>query len=396
MNRTNNKRPWLIPLLIAVVLAAVLAVLLRPAPVDVEAARVVRGSMQVTVEDQGRTRARERYTVAAPIAGRLLRTGLDEGDRIEAGEVLANMAPTPDDPRTLATVRAALTAAVARHEESLALVEETRSNYERAASEAERRDELYEKNLVSKETRDSYRQTARAAQARLVSAQAAQAAAEAEEASARAQLLGVTQNGSTDATIPVLAPVAGRVLRVYEESERVVPAGTPLFQLSRGDELELLIDLLTEDAVKVHPGDPIIVSGWGGPSTLNGTVRYVEPGAFTKISTLGVEEQRVNVIGDLPDPPAELGAEFRIQAAIVTWHADDVLGVPTGAIFRRQGQWHTFAIESGRARLRELEIGHRGTDLAEVLGGIEENSLVIQFPSDLVADGVRVRYEGEE
>ncbi|MCB1624181.1 MAG: HlyD family efflux transporter periplasmic adaptor subunit, partial [Pseudomonadales bacterium] len=250
--------------------------------------------------------------------------------------------------------------------------------------------DLFAKGLVSAESRDSYSQNAAAERARASSARATLAAARSEVDSARARLLGVSGTANAAVTIEVRAPVSGTILRVVEESERVVQAGAPLFELGGSGGLELIVDLLTEDAVQVHPGDQIRATNWGGDHVLLGKVRYVEPGAFTKISTLGVEEQRVNVIGDLVDPPATLGAGYRVEAAIVTWTGEDVLKIPTSAIFRRQNAWRTFVVEDGRAHLRAVEIGRRGTEYAQVLGGLNEGARVIVFPSDLIDDGIRV------
>jgi HlyD family secretion protein len=333
-----------------------------------------------------------RYTVAAPISGRLLRTEVDEGRKVEAGDVLATMAPPPEDPRNQATARAELAAAEARARESEAALSEAESADAQARRETERRRDLFAKGAISIETREKYEQAARSSSARLDTARASLRAARAELERARSRLLGikVDGDGTQPMTSAVRAPVAGTVLQVPEQRDRVVPAGTPLFEIGEGDGLEIVVDLLTEEAVQVHAGDAIQITGWGAANTLAGRVRYVEPQAFTEISALGVEEQRVNVIGDLLDPPASLGAGYRIEAAIVTWRGEDVLRVPTSAIFQRGGQWHCFAIESGRARLRDVEIGHRGAEDAEVLGGLEQDDVVILFPSDLIEDGVSV------
>ncbi len=387
---TFNWKKWLIAGAIALVAVALLAALMWPSSVDLDLATAQRGPLSVTVEEQGRTRAMLRYTVAAPISGRLLRTHIDEGDRVEEGDVLVRIAPPPTDARTAATARADLAAAQAREREAGAAVIEAQGNFQLAKGEARRRADLYLKQAISAETRDAFEQAAQAAEARLGSAQASLAAAAAAVRSARSHLLGADPGSDKQGAIAIRAPVSGRVLRVHEESERVVQAGAPLFDLSEGDALELVVDVLTEDAVQVHGGDPILITGWGGSATLKGNVRYVEPGAFTKISALGVEEQRVNVIGDLPDAPATLGAGYRIEAAIVTWSGTDVLQIPTGAMFRRDGAWQTFVVEDGRARLRKLQIGHRNTEFAEVETGIESGEQVIVFPSDLIEDGVRV------
>ena len=175
-----------------------------------------------------------------------------------------------------------------------------------------------------------------------------------------------------------------------EQSERVVASGTPLFDVSKGDELELVIDYLTQEAILIRPGNKVVVSDWGGATPLSGTVRYVEPGAFTKISTLGVEEQRVNVIVDLDAPPPELGAGFRITAAIVYWESDNLLKIPTSAIFRSNQMWHTFVVRDDEARLQALEIGHRNDDFAQLLSGVDNGDVVILYPSDLIEHGTLV------
>ncbi len=389
-----QRRKWISIGLAAVLGLGGLYLVFRPDPVRVEVASVSRGALEVSVEEQGQTRARDRYTVAAPITGRLLRTEVDEGWQIARDEVLATMAPPPEDPRTEATIRAELTAAEARRLEAESALLESENDEAQARREAERRRELFAQGTISAETREKYQQAAQSARARLETARASVRAARAEVARARSRLLGTQADANADShpTTAVRAPVSGTVLRVHEESERVVTAGTPLFEIGKGDGLEIVVDLLTEDAVQVEPGDVIWLTGWGGSKPLEGRVRYKEPQAFTEISALGVEEQRVNVIGDLIDPPASLGAGYRIEAAITTWRGDDVLRVPTSAIFQRGGGWRTFVVEEGRARLRAIEIGRRGADRAEVLAGLEAGDLVVVFPSDLVADGVPVRY----
>jgi HlyD family secretion protein len=260
---------------------------------------------------------------------------VDEGDSVEAGMELASIAPPPEDSRSTTALKAQLASAEARREEAKAVLAEAESNLVMALGDAQRRAELFDRGLISIEERDHVRETADAAKARVESAKASLNAADANVEGARARLMGVDSASLDSELTAVRSPVGGTVLRVFEESERVVPAGTPLFEIGQGNTLEIVIDFLTQDAVKIDPGDVIKIDGWGGNETLFGTVRYVEPRAFTKISTLGVEEQRVNVIGDIPDPPASLGAEFRVEAAIVVWSGDSVLRIPTTAIFRR-------------------------------------------------------------
>lgn len=369
---------------------AVLIIVLWPSGVEVDYDTVNRGTLEVTVEEQGRTRARYRYTVAAPVSGRLLRTSVEEGDRVTAGEELTSIAPPPENSRSATTLKAQLASAEARQQEAQAALTEAKSNLAVALGDAMRRDELFKKGLVSVEERDHFAKTADAAQARVESARASLSAAMASVNEARARLIGIDNESTASELTTVVAPVEGTVLRVHEESERVVAAGTPLFELGKGNELEIIIDFLTQDAVKINPGDTIRIDGWGGSDTLLGTVRYKEPRAFTKISTLGVEEQRVNVIGDFVDPPASLGAEFRVEAAVVVWSGSNILRIPTTAIFRRNGMWHAFVVRSGRARLQSIEIGQRGSDYAEVTDGIEDGDTIVLFPSELVKDGVKV------
>lgn len=390
MTKTNKNRfVWAIVAAIGLLL---LATLLRPDVVKVEVLGVSRSNLAVSVEEQGRTRSRYRYTVNAPVSGRLLRSGHIVGEPILAGEIVARIAPPPQDPREESIARAAVKAADAHLGEAGALLEEARSNYQRATTESRRRNDLYERQLIGIEVRDLYAQTAVAAKARLNSAKATLAAAMAELDASRARLLGIDSRSNSSPVVEVVAPVSGTLLRIVEESERVLPAGSPLFELGEGDTLELIVDLLTEDAVKVIPGAAITITGWGGDKALQGRVRYVEPGAFTKISTLGVEEQRVNVIGDIIDPPSGLGAEYRVNAAIQTWFGENVLTIPLGAIFRRQGEWHTFVVDNDIARLRPLQLGQRSSEFAEVLEGATEGQQVILYPSDLIEDGVRVKY----
>jgi HlyD family secretion protein len=192
------------------------------------------------------------------------------------------------------------------------------------------------------------------------------------------------------AVIDVLAPTAGRVLRVYEESARVVAVGSPLLEIGEPADLEIVIDVLSADAVKIRPGAEMRLEAWGGDEALRARVRRVEPSGFTKLSALGVEEQRVNVIGDFVDPPGALGDGYRLEARIVVWSAADVLRAPASAIFRRAGDWHVFAAADGRAVLRRVEIGHRGADAVEILGGLEEGERLVLHPTDRIADGVRI------
>ncbi len=375
-------------LLLAIGFAAFISI--QPSPVQVETEAVIHRALLLTVNEQGRTRAQEPFTIAAPFYGQLLRTDKIEGDKIAVGDVLNTIAVAPENLRTRAVLEANLTAAQARLSAAQASVEETQSVLERTRQELRRRERLLAQRLIGLEERDSFAQAFSAAQTREAAAQANLQAARAETESAKSQLIGIDAQSPTG-LVPIIAPVQGTIQRVFEKSQRIVNAGTPLFLISDRDSLELVIDLLTQDAVKVSPGDEIQITGWGGQQTLRGRVKYIEPEAFTKYSALGVEEQRVNVIGELIDPNPGLGAEYRIEAAIVIAEKDNALTIPTSALFRRNNHWHTFVAAGGEASLRAIEIGERSIDYAEVLSGVAIGDEVIVFPSDLVNDGVEIQ-----
>lgn len=384
-------RKWMTGAILTALVLVVVVIVMRPSPLGVEVGQVTFRPLTITVEEQGRTRARDPYIVAAPISGRLLRSELDEGDKVSRGQIIARIALAPDDRRTLAIYQAELTAAQARHAAGEAALMEAQSAFSRALKEEERRGELFKSNLISSEEMDTYRQQTDVAEARLRSVQASLEASAAEVESARSRLLGMDAD-SEEAVHQVSSPVDGTIYRSFEDSERVVQAGTSLYAISNDDRLEIVIDLLTQDAVQVEPEDPILISGWGGEQTLSARVSYVEPEAFTKVSALGVEEQRVNVIAELLETPETLGAGYRIEAAIVIWEQENVLTVPVSAVFQRGDSWHTFVAQNGKVELRPLQLGRRNRDFAQVIGGIEEGELVILYPSDLVSEGVNIEY----
>lgn len=373
----------------ALFIAALAWAVWQPAVVPVETAVVAMRTLTVVIEEQGRTRAQDPFVVAAPVNGRLLRSTLQAGDDVSAGAVIARLAVSPDDLRTAAVSQANVVAAEARRAAAEATVLEAESAQARARNEEERRTELLKTGVATSEEAEYYRQASDAATARLLSVRAALQAAQAEVESARALLIGSTPE-SDAGILGVTAPVTGTIYRVYEESERVVAAGTPLYAISRDNTLEIVVDLLTQDAVQVAPGQPLLITGWGGNDVLTGTVTRIEPEAFTKISALGVEEQRVNVIGALQAVPPGLGAGYRIDAAIVVREQDSVLTVPASAVFQRDGRWQTFVVDEGRARQRVLTVGDRNREYFQVLEGLAADTPVILFPSDLIVDGVRV------
>jgi len=382
---------WLIPGVLAVVVILAVVFAMSPTPLPVETALVEERTLTILVEEQGRTRARDPFVVAAPINGRLLRIQLDEGNHVEQGQIIARIALAPEDRRTEATYRANLTAAEARQAAAEAALMEAESAVARARREEERRGELLKNNLISQEELEYYYQVTDSAEARRLSAQATQAAAAAEVESARSRLLGISTDNE-EGVLDITAPVSGTIYRVYEESERVVQAGTPLMDISNDDSLEIIIDLLTQDAVKVSPGDPILVTGWGEDRVISARVSYIEPQAFTKISALGVEEQRVNVISEFLEPTSPLGAGYRIEAGIVVWEEDNVLTVPTSALFQRSSTWQVFVVTGDTVELRALTLGQRGREYAQVLDGLRADDRIVLYPSDLISEGITVSY----
>lgn len=368
-----------------------------PKPIPVELAPVVRGALMVTVDHEGRTRIKERYIVSAPLSGRLLRVELEPGDPIKAKEtVLATIVPADPallDPRARAEAEARAKAAEAAEHRASPSLERARAADRMAQSELERAHQLHNSGAISPQELENAELKARTAAEELKAAEFAVQIAAFELEQARAVLNGGAPG--TEATrFEIKSPVDGALLRVFQESEGFVQPGTRLLEVGDPNDLEMEIDVLSTDAVKIEPGDKVVVEHWGGPEPLLGRVRLVEPAAFLKISALGVEEQRVNVIADFVGPPekrASLGDAYRIEARIVISEADNVLKVPASALFRQGDAWAAFVASRGRAALRSLQIGRRNDLEAEVLSGLRENENVIIHPSDTLRDGVRVQ-----
>lgn len=385
-----------IVVLILAVGAAVFAVTvaLRPTPIRMEAARVERGPLQVTIDAEGKTRVRDRFVVAAPVTGKLARIELKRGNTVARDEVVARIEPlplTPLDPRQLAEAKARVAAAEQLKNEANAVVEHTRADCEQARREFARAEKLIETGDVSSQEFERARNAEQTCRQQLDAARFRSAAAASDVEVAKAALIAVEQSGTNGktATVIVRAPVAGRVLRVAEENERVVTAGTPLVELSNTT-LEIVIDVLSTDAVKITPGAKVLIEGWGGDKALQARVRLIEPSGFTKISALGIEEQRVNVIADFAEDPGPLGDGYRVEARLVLWESASVLRVPASALFRTGQAWGVFVVENGQARQRLIQIDHRTAFDAEVLTGLDEGVAVILHPNNQITDGARV------
>ena len=374
----------------AVALAAAGAIwLLRPGPLQVETARVARGPLQVTVDEEGETRVRDRYVVAAPVTGRVARIDLREGDLVAAGAVVARLFAAPLDARAREQAVARVAQAEDAQRAADAAVKQAQAAAEQARRTCQRAQQLAARNLIAPEEREraELEETTRARELESALFRAQAAAHDVEVA--RAALLA-----GADTDISLRSPVTGRVLRIPERSERVVLAGTPLLELGDPAKLEIVADLLSSDAVRVKPGDAVLIEGWGGGDTLRGRLRRIEPSGFTKVSALGVEEQRVNVIGDFVDSPGAMGDRYRVEVRIVVWEGRDVLRVPTSALFRHGDGWSVFVVGQGRARRRDVRLGHRSAFDTEIVEGLNEGDVVVRNPTDRIADGLRVVVRG--
>jgi len=372
-----------------------------PQPVPVDIVTVTRGSLRVTVDEDGETRIKERYKVSTPLAGRLQRITLKAGDSIVSGKTpLAFIEPTAVellDPRALAEAEARVKAAEAKLKQAGPALERAKTEMQFAESELGRVRGLFQKNAIARQEFERKEREFQTAEQDYRAASFAVDIAQFELEQAQAALLQTKPDGGGSAEegrrFEIHAPITGRVLRVFEESATVVTAGTPLLEVGNPADLEVQVDVLSSDAVRIKRGDDVILEQWGGDVPLMGTVRIVEPSGFMKTSALGVEEQRVNVIIDFVDQPEKrptLGDEYGVEARIVIWENDDVLKVPAGALFRSGDSWAVFRVKDDRAILTRVEIGRRNGLEAQVLEGLERNDRVIARPSDKVEEGVRV------
>jgi HlyD family secretion protein len=386
--------------LVAGILALAAAVWFAwPRPIAVESATLAKGYMEVTVEEEGRTRVRSVYTVSSPLAGRVLRTPRTVGDEVFAEEtVVAVMAPPEPgllDIRSREQLEATLAAAeaalgLAEHE-----VQRLVSALDFARSELDRTEALARRGVASATALDRARVDVELNEHALASARAQLDVRRSERASIAARLAThepAAGGAAAGWAIPLRAPASGNVLRILQESEAVVPAGAPLIEIGDPRDLEVVADLLSTEAVRLEIGAPVRIDGWGGPP-IRGELVRIDPAGFTRVSALGIDEQRVRVTIDLVDPPetwSRLGHDFRVIVHVTQWSAEDVLTVPVAALFRRQDGWSVFRIESGRARAVPVEVGRRNDRAAEVLAGLDDGEVVILHPSDRIVDGVAV------
>ncbi len=378
-------------------LAAVVAIVLGvgwwlwPAAVAVDVAPVVRGPLQVTIDDEGEARVRDRYVISAPIAGRLTRLTLRAGDAVAPGAVVARLELLPLDERSRAQAEGRLESTLDAQRAATALVSQARAAVAQAQRDLQRAERLARDQIASVEAREKAELAVQLRTKELDTADFRAQAAEHDVEASRAALIATSPGaGRASRALAIRSPVSGRVLRVPEASARVVAAGEPLIEIGDPTKLEITADLLSSEAAKVQPGNTILIEDWGGDRPLSARLRTVEPSAFTKVSALGIEEQRVNVIGDLLDPPPSLGDRYRVRVRVVTWEADQVLKVPWSALFRAGDAWQVFVVADGRVRARTVAVGHQGAFETEVLSGVTEGDLVVRHPTDQVRDGVRV------
>jgi HlyD family secretion protein len=393
-------RTWLTLAASGTALALALAWAFAPRPVEVEVARAEPGPFERTIDEDAKTRVTDRYVVAAPLSGRLARIILRDGDRVEAGMAVARLAPTLAplvDTRTLAEQRGRVETAQAGVARAAAGAERARVGVEQARAEWKRSEQLSRQGFVSVTKLDTDKLALQAAHKELDAAVQAGRMAQYELQTARAALQAVQQGPARGGDFEVKAPVAGTLLRVLQTSEAPVALGTPLLELGDTTRLEVVAELLTTDALQLAPGTPVHIERWGGPGDLQGRLRMIEPAAVTKVSALGVEEQRVKALIDLTSPPAQwkaLGDGYRVTVRVVAESHAKVLRVPVSAVFpRTDGQpgMAVFRVQDGRARLVQVDLGGRNGALAWLRGGLAEGDTVIVYPPSTVTDGVRVK-----
>lgn len=378
--------------IVVISIAALIAYALWPSPVSVGTALVGRGPLQVTVDQEGETRVHDRFIISAPVPGRLMRVDLEDGDPVRLNQIVARIDPLPLNQREKQELLARVETAEANLRQAKAREAQARANAQQARRDRDRAEHLAREGVISAQALDQARNSDTTAAEELSAAEYSSQAAASDVNVARAGLVGIDADaGKLRPLIELRSPVAGRILRVTEKSEHVVSAGTTILAIGEPGKLEVVADVLSTDAVKVHPGDPVLLTGWGGDKPIRARVRLVEPSGFTKVSALGVEEQRVNVISDFVDPPGPLGDGYRVEAHIVIWSSPDVLKVPIGALFRRDQSWSTFRVADGRAVVSAVEVGHRNDAEAEILSGLAQGERVIVHPPNSIADGTRVR-----
>ena len=382
--------------LIATVLVvlAIVAMAMIPESIEVDLTTVSRGPMRVTLDEDGETRVRDRFVVSAPVAGRLQRIVLEPGDAVVKGRtVVARVAPASApllDPRTRGELNAAVEAARAAVGGAVAERGRAATALARARTTLARQQELMKAGAISADALEAAETSVRTSEDALKAAEFTVSRAEYELELARARLAGPGAGGRA---VDVVAPVDGVILKRLRESETVVPPGEPILEIGDPQNLEIVADFLSTDAVQIKPGALVLIEQWGGPDPLSGRVRRVEPSGFMKVSALGVEEQRVNVLIDFVDAPAAaraIGDAYRVEVRVVIWETDAAIKVPVGSLFRQGEGWAAFVVNDGVASLQPVKLGQRNDTEGEILEGLSEGQTVVLHPPDTLKDGLRV------
>ena len=408
----KTKRRWLPYVIVAVVIALVVLGL-RPQSSPVETALASTGPMRATVSEEGKTRIRQRYVVSAPVSGQLRRIPFKPGAVVEAGNtvvaVIEPMAASPLDARSRAL-------AEARRASTVVLLEKSRTTHELAKSELRRIEQMFAAKTLSPQDLESAQMRENSAAREVAAAEGALREVEAQLASTSLAGGPVSRRAadgqpgvlspSNGETVPpmdlsasidpveVKANASGSILHVFQESSRAISQGTPLLEIGDPTDLEVVVEMLSRDGAALLPGAKVELEQWGGTTPLEGKVRLVEPAAFTKISALGVEEQRVNVVVDITTPIEQrrtLGDNFRVEAHVIVWESDQVLKVPSSGLFRRANGWAAFTVHHGQAQLIPVKAGRSSGTEIQVLEGLREGDEVILYPGDRVKDGQRVK-----
>ena len=395
MNHALRRKLWTTVIILIVVLAILYGFLPRTQEVDL--VRVTRGPLQVTIEEEGRTRLRERFVVSAPTAGYLQRIEAKVGDTVKKGQTLAVLEPLrsqPLDSRSRAEAEAVVSSAAASLAAAIEKERAATADADYADKRSARIANLYTRGSVAKDQFEQTESDAKKARAVQLSARAAADAARSELERTKTTLRNFSAVRKTGGNVEVVSPVDGAVFRVHRESEGAVQTGEPLMDIGNVRNLEVRVEVLSSDAVRIGPGMTVLFKRWGRDEPLTGRVRRVEPAGFTKISSLGVEEQRVLVIADITSPPEMwhiLGDGYRLEAHFIIWEGRDILQVPTSALFRSGKDWSVFVEEQGKARRRAVEIGQRTGLTAQIVSGLKENEGVVAYPDDAISEGTRIR-----
>jgi HlyD family secretion protein len=397
MKTATRRTGFVIGVILVVVAATIYGFL--PKVVEVDLVAVSRGPLQVTIEEEGRTRLKERFVVSAPTAGYMRRIDAKVGDPVRKGQILVALEPLrsqPLDSRSRAEAEATVFAAQAGLDAAIEKERAAAADADYVEKRLERIENLYSKRYVAQDQRDQTASEAKKARAVQLSAKAAVEISRSELNRAKTVLKNFPPGGISEKahTVYVSSPVSGSVIKIYRESEGAVNVGEPLLEIGDSKNLEVRIELLSSDAVKIKKGGAVFFRRWGGEGTLAGTVRIVEPAGFTKVSSLGVEEQRVLVIAEFTSPPETwrlLGDGYRLEAHFVVWEGKDVLQIPASGLFRSGEEWAVFVEDNEKARLQTLEVGQRNGLTAEIISGLREKERVVAHPDDSIKNGTPIR-----